>query len=85
MDSRSSSSLSRWQRAPAVVLAAALALATLLAGCGRHAVRPSQKTLLSDRVMQFDDDPRGAAAERRVETSHEGSAGQDDGGSAACP
>ncbi len=68
MDWRSSS---RW-------LFALLLLALLLpgaAGCGRFAVRPSEKEHLADRTMRFDSDRQEAAAEDHVQSNREGSAG----------
>ena len=55
------------------------ALAVLLlaaaAGCGRYAVRPSEKEHLADRTMRFDTNRQEAAAEDHVLSNREGSAG----------
>lgn len=53
----------------------ALAFAGTLAGCGRHAVRASEKEHLADRVMQFDEDSSEAEADEHVLTNREGAAG----------
>lgn len=46
-----------------------------LAGCGRHAVRASEKEFLADRVMRFDGDPQAAAADEHIHSNREGAAG----------
>ncbi|HLU68334.1 MAG TPA: DUF4266 domain-containing protein [Kofleriaceae bacterium] len=56
-------------------LAAAAALAAALAGCGRHAVRPSEKEHLADRTMRFDTNQQEAAADDHVLSNREGSTG----------
>ncbi|HEU5060833.1 MAG TPA: DUF4266 domain-containing protein [Kofleriaceae bacterium] len=45
------------------------------AGCGRFAVRPSEKEHLADRTMRFDADRQEAAADDHVQNNREGSAG----------
>jgi len=58
------------------LVAVAMVLATLaLAGCGRHAVRASEKEFLADQVMVFDYDGQEAAADEHVLSNREGSAG----------
>lgn len=52
-----------------------IVLLALLAGCGRHAVRPNEKEHLSDRTMQFDGDAQETAADEHVLSNREGSAG----------
>lgn len=53
-----------------------LLLALLLsAGCGRNAVRASEKEFLADQVMVFDEDGQEAAADDHVLSNREGSAG----------
>ncbi len=74
MDWRSSSKL-----VIAVVVGAALA-----AGCGRNAVRASEKQFLADQVMTFDNDPHEAAAEDHVLTNREGAAGGKGAGGGGC-
>jgi hypothetical protein len=56
------------------VCAAALLAATLF-GCGRHAVRASEKEHLADRAMQFDEDSAEAQADEHVLSNREGAAG----------
>lgn len=52
-----------------------LVLALVLAGCGRNAVRASEKEFLADQVMIFDDDGQEAAADEHIMTNREGAAG----------
>lgn len=52
-----------------------LLLVATLAGCGRHAVRASEKEFLADRIMVFDADGQEAAADEHVVTNREGAAG----------
>ena len=47
----------------------------LLSGCGRNAVRASEKEFLADQVMVFDDDGQEAAADDHIMTNREGAAG----------
>jgi hypothetical protein len=61
-------------RAPARARVAAI-VALVAAGCGRNAVRASEKEHLSNQVMIFDDDRQEAAADEHVLTNREGSAG----------
>lgn len=61
MDLRSSSSV--------------LVLALALSGCGRFAVRPSEKERLADRTMRFDVDGQERKADDHVLSNREGSAG----------
>jgi Domain of unknown function (DUF4266) len=53
---------------------AALALGAL-AGCGRNAVRATEKEFLADQIMVFDQDSHDVAAEQHVLTNREGSIG----------
>ena len=46
-----------------------------LSGCGRAAVRASEKEFLADQIMIFDDDPQEAAADQHVLSNREGAAG----------
>lgn len=56
--------------------AVALALAVAgLAGCGRNAVRATEKEFLADQIMSFSQDAHEAAADDHVLTNREGSAG----------
>lgn len=62
-----------------------LAVALLVsAGCGRNAVRASEKQFLADQVMVFDDDPHEASAENHVLTNREGAAGGRGAGGGGC-
>lgn len=54
------------------------------AGCGRNAVRASEKQFLADQVMIFDDDPHEASAENHVLTNREGAAGGRGAGGGGC-
>ena len=45
------------------------------AGCGKSAVRASEKEFLADRVMIFDEDAQETSAEEHVNSNREGSAG----------
>lgn len=61
-----------------------LIFAVLLAGCGRHAVRASEKKYLADQVMVFDNDPHEASANEHVRTNREGAAGGKGAGGGGC-
>ena len=50
-------------------------LALLAVGCGRQAVRASEKEFLADRVMIFDEDGHEASAEEHLNGNREGSTG----------
>ena len=73
MDSRSSSKL-----------LGALVLAAALSGCGRHAVRPSEKEHLANRIMQFDEDGGETSADDHVLSNREGSTGGARTGGGGC-
>ena len=53
-------------------------------GCGRNAVRASEKEFLADQVMVFDNDPHEASAEDHVLTNREGAAGGHGAGGGGC-
>lgn len=57
------------------LLLGAAALALALAGCGRNAVRATEKEFLADQIMSFSQDAHEAAADDHVLTNREGSAG----------
>jgi hypothetical protein len=64
------------------LIASVLLLA--FAGCGRTAVRASEKQFLADQVMTFDDDPHQAAATEHIRTNREGAAGGQGAGGGGC-
>lgn len=53
----------------------ATALASLSAGCGRNAVRATEKEFLADQIMSFSQDGQESASDDHVLTNREGSAG----------
>jgi predicted ABC-type ATPase len=55
-----------------------------LAGCGKTAVRASEKEFLADQVMVFDDDPNAAAADDHINSNREGAAGGHGTGGGGC-
>lgn len=59
-----------------------LVLAAL--GCGRTAVRASEKKFLADQVMVFDDDPHESSANDHVRGNREGAAGGNGAGGGGC-
>ena len=60
-----------WRSSSSAILLALF----LLGGCGRFAVRPSEKEHLADRTMRFDRNQQEAAADDHVQNNREGSAG----------
>jgi len=44
-------------------------------GCGRTAVRASEKEFLADQVMVFDNDPHETASDDHIMSEREGAAG----------
>lgn len=50
-------------------------LLVLLAGCGKAAVRASEKEFLADQIMVFDPNPHEAEADDHVLSNREGAAG----------
>ena len=54
---------------------AILLIAIAAAGCGRQAVRASEKQFLADQVMIFDEDGQEASADEHILSNREGSAG----------
>jgi hypothetical protein len=63
-----------------VIVLAALAAV----GCGRQAVRASEKQFLADQVMTFDDDPHDTSASDHIRTNREGAAGGHGAGGGGC-
>ena len=72
-----------WSFSSRTLASLALAL-TLLAGCGRFAVRPNEKEHLADRTMQFDPDGQEAASDQHVLSNREGSSGGSGSGGGGC-
>ena len=62
----------------------AFVIALALSGCGRQAVRASEKQFLADQVMVFDNDPHETEAEDHVLTNREGAAGGHGAGGGGC-
>lgn len=77
MDSRFSSDPTRRAALSSfpALLALLACLGLFLAGCGRHAVRASEKEFLADHVMLFDSDPQEASTDEHILTNREGSTG----------
>lgn len=73
-----------WRSSSSTVLGILLVVLGLAAGCGRNAVRASEKQFLADQVMIFDDDPHDTAAENHVLTNREGAAGGHGAGGGGC-
>jgi len=67
-----------------VLVAAALAVAAPLAGCGRQAVRAAEKEFLADQVMVFDDDPHETSSDDHIHSNREGAAGGHGAGGGGC-
>lgn len=63
---------------------ALLVVALFAVGCGRQAVRASEKAILADQVMVFDNDPQETAAEDHLLTNREGAAGGHGAGGGGC-
>ena len=67
---------SRSSSEPALRLLLAAVVASALApGCGRHAVRASEKEFLANQVMVFDNDPQQVSSDGHVIEEREGAAG----------
>jgi hypothetical protein len=64
---------------------ATLALSLLgAAGCGRYAVRPSEKEHLADRTMRFDQNRQESSADDHIQSNREGSTGGRGTGGGGC-
>ncbi len=63
---------------------AIIILVAVLAGCGRQAVRASEKEFLADQVMVFDNDPHDTSAEDHLLSNREGAAGGHGAGGGGC-
>ncbi|HUS33542.1 MAG TPA: DUF4266 domain-containing protein [Kofleriaceae bacterium] len=66
------------------LLAALAVLAALATGCGRTAVRASEKEFLADQIMIFDNDPHDTEAEDHVLSNREGASGGHGAGGGGC-
>jgi Domain of unknown function (DUF4266) len=64
------------------IIIALLVLTAL--GCGRQAVRASEKKFLADQVMVFDQDPHDTTSKEHVRTNREGAAGGNGAGGGGC-
>ena len=58
--------------------------AGMSAGCGKNAVRATEKEFLADRVMRFDSDRQESAANKHVTSNREGAAGGAGTGGGGC-
>lgn len=70
------SSSSRWLVSGALLAACA--------GCGRHAVRPSEKEHLADRTMRFGANKQETASDEHVMSNREGATGGKGTGGGGC-
>ena len=61
-----------------------LVIAAALAGCGRNAVRASEKQFLADQVMVFDNDPHETETDDHILGNREGAAGGHGAGGGGC-
>jgi len=59
-------------------------LIVMLAGCGRYAVRASEKEYLADQTMVFDQDPQTSSADEHVISNREGAGGGNGAGGGGC-
>ena len=53
-------------------------------GCGRTAVRASEKEFLADQVMVFDNDPHESESDDHMLSNREGAAGGHGAGGGGC-
>ena len=67
-----------------LLFALLVVVALLGAGCGRNAVRASEKEFLADQVMVFDDDPHESASNDHIRANREGAAGGKGAGGGGC-
>lgn len=61
-----------------------LVIVAMLGGCGRQAVRASEKEFLADQVMTFDSDPHETASDDHIMSNREGAAGGHGAGGGGC-
>jgi hypothetical protein len=59
-------------------------LALAAAGCGKQAVRASEKEFLADQVMVFDEDTQETQADEHMMSNREGAAGGRGTGGGGC-
>jgi len=71
------------RRIMSITLLASL-LALGLAGCGRTAVRASEKEFLADQIMVFDEDQQETQADEHINSNREGAAGGRGTGGGGC-
>ncbi len=57
------------------LVALCLSALALASGCGRNAVRATEKEFLADQIMSFSQDGQESASDDHVLTNREGSAG----------
>lgn len=63
---------------------AVILIVVAAAGCGRTAVRASEKKFLADQVMVFDQDPHDTSSKDHIRTNREGAAGGNGAGGGGC-
>ena len=61
-----------------------LVVVAALAGCGRTAVRASEKEFLADPIMVFDNDPQQTESDDHIISNREGAAGGHGAGGGGC-
>jgi hypothetical protein len=61
-----------------------LLIVMLAAGCGRQAVRASEKEFLADQIMTFDNDIHETASDDHIMSNREGAAGGHGAGGGGC-
>jgi hypothetical protein len=57
------------------ILICSAIVAAALAGCGRQAVRASEKEFLADQIMVFDSDPQMTAIDDHIKSNREAAEG----------
>jgi hypothetical protein len=67
-----------------IVMFVAGTLAGMLGGCGRLAVRASEKEFLADQVMVFDYDSQETASDDHIRSNREAAAGGHGAGGGGC-
>jgi hypothetical protein len=59
-------------------------LLAIVGGCGKQAVRATEKEFLADQVMTFDNDPHESSSDDHIRTNREGAAGGHGAGGGGC-